>query len=134
VPFALGERLFAAAREPKRFFRVPAGTTTDVSTRRACSRPSSPSRASDGVNGRVCVVTGARSGIGPGRQGRSPAWARRWRSSAATAGAAGDGRRAAGGVRQRRRALFLADLSSAGEIRRLAAELCDRYPRPSTCS
>src|SRR5207244_728553 len=25
VPFALGERLFAAAREPKRFFRVPGG-------------------------------------------------------------------------------------------------------------
>ena len=30
VPFALGERLFAAAREPKRFFRVPGGHHNDV--------------------------------------------------------------------------------------------------------
>jgi len=30
VPFVLGERLFAAAREPKRFFRVPGGHHNDV--------------------------------------------------------------------------------------------------------
>jgi len=86
-------------------------------------------RQTDPLSGRVCVVTGASSGIGR-----------------ATARAlAGAGATVALVCRDRRRgeetvtalraesgngavALFLADLSSQAEIRRLAAALSDRYP------
>jgi NAD(P)-dependent dehydrogenase (short-subunit alcohol dehydrogenase family) len=78
------------------------------------------------MEGRVCIVTGASSGIG----------------RATAAALAGMGARVALVGRDRRRSevavaeiaagervdLFLADLSSQAEIRRLAAELLARYP------
>ncbi len=76
------------------------------------------------MTGRVCVVTGASSGIGRetvralARMGATLALVCRDRGRGeATLAEAGD-----------RAVLFLADLSSQAEVRRLAAALRDRYP------
>jgi len=81
------------------------------------------------VNGRVCVVTGASSGIG---RATARALARLGATLAVVGRDRGRGEETVAALRAESGsaavALFLADLSSQAEIRRLAAELCDRYP------
>ncbi len=81
------------------------------------------------MNGRVCVVTGASSGIG---RATARALARLGATLALVGRDRGRGEEAVAALRAESPsaavALFLADLSSQAEIRRLAAELCDRYP------
>jgi len=81
------------------------------------------------VNGRVCVVTGASSGIG---RATARALARLGATLALVGRDRGRGEETVAALRAESGsaavALFLADLSSQAEIRRLAAELCDRYP------
>ena len=81
------------------------------------------------MTGRVCVLTGASSGIGLAtaralrRMGATLALVSRDRGRAAEAMAGLRAESGEGDV-----TLFLADLSSQAEIRRLAAALCERYP------
>ncbi|TMA99053.1 MAG: SDR family NAD(P)-dependent oxidoreductase, partial [Deltaproteobacteria bacterium] len=81
------------------------------------------------MNGRVCVVTGASSGIG---RATARALARLDATLALVGRDRGRGEETVAALRAESGsgavALFLADLSSQAEIRRLAAELCDRYP------
>ena len=81
------------------------------------------------MTGRVCVVTGASSGIGRATAG---ALRRMGATLALVCRDRGRGEEALAGLRAERGeaavALFLADLSSQADIRRLAAELCERYP------
>ncbi len=81
------------------------------------------------MNGRVCVVTGASSGIG---RATARALARLGATLALVGRDRGRGEETVAALRAESGsaavALFLADLSSQAEIRRLGAELCDRYP------
>ena len=81
------------------------------------------------MSGRVCVVTGASSGIG---RATARALARLGATLALVCRDRGRGEETVATLRAESGnaavALFLADLSSQAEIRRLAVELCERYP------